>query len=151
MGAVPAACQLIANQLAEVENELKELQNDLLDAVGGGNAAIVMAIKTKTKERDRVKKQLDDCIIQNQTPPVTPPAPASTYTYTMVVFGDSIAWGQGLAENEKHSTRLAKYIESRYTNRLSVVKRVYAHSGAKIGYQFTAETMHIKTSLDPVM
>ncbi|HZD81489.1 MAG TPA: GDSL-type esterase/lipase family protein, partial [Nitrososphaeraceae archaeon] len=56
----------------------------------------------------------------------------------MVVFGDSIAWGQGLAENEKYSTRLAKFIETRFGNRVSVLKKVYAHSGAKIGYRLDA-------------
>ncbi len=144
MGAVPAACQPIANKLEGVENELKELQDDLLDAVGAAKATIARAIQTKTKERDQVKKQLDDCIIQNQASPVTPPAPASTYTYTMVVFGDSIAWGQGLAENEKYSTRLAKYIEGRYGNRLAVVKKVYAHSGAKIGYLLDTDDITYK-------
>jgi GDSL-like Lipase/Acylhydrolase family len=141
MGVTPAACQPIANQLEGIENELKELSDELLGAVGGAKAALARAIQAKTKERDKVKKQLDDCIVQNQPSPVTPPpvtpsppAPVSQYTYRMVVFGDSIAWGQGLAENEKYSTRLAKYIESRYSNRLSVLKKVYAHSGAKIGY-----------------
>jgi hypothetical protein len=50
--------------------------------------------------------------------------------YKIVVFGDSIAWGQGLAESEKYSTLVADQIEQR--RGVDVQKKVNAHSGGTI-------------------
>lgn len=52
-------------------------------------------------------------------------------TYFIVVFGNSVAWGQGLKEDRKYYSKVAESIKER-TN-LSVIKEVYAHSGAIIG------------------
>ena len=58
-------------------------------------------------------------------------------TFRMVVFGDSIAWGQGLREEEKFSSLVANDIERLLGNRVAVDKKVYAHSGAVIGYHLS--------------
>ena len=57
--------------------------------------------------------------------------------YKIVVFGDSIAWGQGLAEEEKYSTLVASSIAKRLN--VTVQKKVFAHSGATINYDLLSE------------
>jgi hypothetical protein len=56
-------------------------------------------------------------------------------TFVLAVFGDSIAWGQGLREEEKYHALVAKDIANRLsTNNVNVFDRnVKAHSGAIIG------------------
>lgn len=51
-------------------------------------------------------------------------------TFVMVVFGDSVQWGQGLREDLKFHSLVENYIKSKGR---SVYKKVYAHSGATIG------------------
>jgi hypothetical protein len=63
---LPIACQPIAKQLQVIENELKKLQLSLAGAAGAQKAAIVEAIQEKTQERDQVKKQFDNCLIQHK-------------------------------------------------------------------------------------
>jgi len=53
-------------------------------------------------------------------------------TYLMLVFGDSIQWGQGLREEEKFHTLIENEIRNVKSN-MSVYKLVFAHSGATIG------------------
>jgi len=48
------------------------------------------------------------------------------------VIGDSIQWGQGLLEQDKFSSLVAKQIESVYGVSMSLTPR-YAHSGAALG------------------
>ncbi|MBI3557921.1 MAG: SGNH/GDSL hydrolase family protein [Deltaproteobacteria bacterium] len=53
-------------------------------------------------------------------------------TFNLIVLGDSIAWGQGLQENEKYSTLVARALSAKMGN-IGVYKEVVAHSGAIIG------------------
>ena len=54
----------------------------------------------------------------------------STSEFKLVVFGDSVTWGQGLAPPEKYSTLVAKSIEEKLN--VKVITKIYAHSGATI-------------------
>jgi beta-glucosidase/6-phospho-beta-glucosidase/beta-galactosidase/lysophospholipase L1-like esterase len=53
-------------------------------------------------------------------------------TYRMLVFGDSVLWGQGLQENQKIHTLVASMIRTREGN-IGVYADNLAHSGATIG------------------
>lgn len=53
-------------------------------------------------------------------------------TYQMIVFGDSIQWGQGLSEAEKFHSIVAESIQENLDD-IGFYKKVYAHSGAIIG------------------
>jgi lysophospholipase L1-like esterase len=61
----------------------------------------------------------------------------STPEYKIVVFGDSIAWGQGLAEHEKYHTIVANSISQRLS--VEPKKKIFAHSGATINYDSLTE------------
>jgi hypothetical protein len=50
----------------------------------------------------------------------------------MVVFGDSVAWGQGLLEQQKFHTIVGNEIKARYPS-ITINKQNYAHTGADIG------------------
>lgn len=62
--------------------------------------------------------------------------------YYILVIGDSVAWGQGLEENQKYYAIVEKYIKAR-SNNMDVHKAILAHSGATIGIDDDAK----KTSL----
>jgi lysophospholipase L1-like esterase len=53
-------------------------------------------------------------------------------TFKMVVFGDSIAWGQGLQEHLKFHSLVEQHIREQRSE-IGVYKAVRAHSGATIG------------------
>ena len=53
-------------------------------------------------------------------------------TFLMLVCGDSIAWGQGLHENEKFHSLVEQTVRSRHGD-IGVYKTVLSHSGATIG------------------
>ncbi len=57
---------------------------------------------------------------------------ASAEPFRMAVIGDSVMWGQGLAEQDKIHTKALGYIASGLNGR-PVEKQVAAHSGAIIG------------------
>lgn len=57
---------------------------------------------------------------------------ASAEPFRMAVIGDSVMWGQGLAEPDKIHTKVLGYIASGLNGR-PVEKQVAAHSGAIIG------------------
>jgi len=57
---------------------------------------------------------------------------ASAEPFRMAVIGDSVMWGQGLAEQDKIHTKVLGYIASGLNGR-PVEKQVAAHSGAIIG------------------
>ncbi len=50
--------------------------------------------------------------------------------YEMIVLGDSILWGQGLAEEQKSSTLVQRWLAEKLSR--PVRKRVYARSGATV-------------------
>lgn len=50
--------------------------------------------------------------------------------FEMIVLGDSIVWGQGLAEEQKSSSLVQKWLADTLSR--PVRKRVYAHSGATV-------------------
>ena len=52
-------------------------------------------------------------------------------THRIVVLGDSVAWGQGLAPAQKFANRVASAVSA--TTRLGVYTDVLAHSGAILG------------------
>jgi len=54
-------------------------------------------------------------------------------TYRMVVFGDSISWGQGLLQGDKYSQMVADHIQGKLTGIGVYNDDVSAHSGATIG------------------
>lgn len=54
--------------------------------------------------------------------------------FRMVVFGDSVPWGQGLLPAHKYHTALAQKLSATY----AVSTEVFAHSGATIGVGATA-------------
>ncbi|TAN64162.1 hypothetical protein EPN18_00590 [bacterium] len=58
-------------------------------------------------------------------------------TYRMLVFGDSIAWGQGLEESQKFYDRVLNAVTARVGN-IGVYRDVMAHSGAILGIGNTA-------------
>jgi hypothetical protein len=55
----------------------------------------------------------------------------------MVVFGDSVAWGQGLLEQQKFHSLVENKIKGMYPP-VIINKQVYAHSGARIGGSVSA-------------
>ena len=57
---------------------------------------------------------------------------AAAEPFRMAVIGDSVMWGQGLAEQDKIHTKVLSYIASGLNGR-PVEKQVAAHSGAIIG------------------
>ena len=57
---------------------------------------------------------------------------ASAEPFRMAVIGDSVMWGQGLAEQDKIHTKVLSYIANGLNGR-PVEKQVAAHSGAIIG------------------
>lgn len=57
---------------------------------------------------------------------------AGTSPYHMAIFGDSIAWGQGLRDEQKYSTLVQNWLAQRLSGQ-NVVKWTFAHSGAVIG------------------
>ena len=54
-------------------------------------------------------------------------------TYRMVVFGDSIAWGQGLLPGDKYSYLVARHLQRNLGDIGVYNEDLAAHSGAKIG------------------
>src|SRR5918996_1395595 len=62
----------------------------------------------------------------------------ATQDYKIVVFGDSIAWGQGLAQEEKYYNLVANSILQRLNVHVGPPK-VFAHSGATINYNLLTE------------
>ena len=52
--------------------------------------------------------------------------------FHMLVIGDSIMWGQGLSDENKFTTKVQRWLEPRLVGNRSVVRHVYAHSGATI-------------------
>jgi hypothetical protein len=51
----------------------------------------------------------------------------------MVALGDSIMWGQGLADAQKFQTKVANWIQTTHPDRRPVQRWNFAHSGATIG------------------
>lgn len=100
MEAIPVPCQPIADQLRELESDIKELQDSLAEAIGNAKSAIVRAIEAKTRQRDTVNKQLHDCILQNQPLPVPPPAPP-THTVSLRVATFNLWMSTRLQDDDK--------------------------------------------------
>ena len=70
----------------------------------------------------------------------------ATQDYKIVVFGDSIAWGQGLAEEEKYYTLVANSISQKLNVHVPSPK-VLAHSGATVNdEQLTEEENKYRTN-----
>jgi IPT/TIG domain len=79
-----------------------------------GESLTVVAVQADGKTTDEVHMTLD--------------------TYRIVVFGDSVAWGQGLTGPDKWSSLVATEMRSRLGVRKGVYNEdVAAHSGATIG------------------
>ncbi|WP_026565012.1 SGNH/GDSL hydrolase family protein [Bacillus sp. UNC41MFS5] len=53
-------------------------------------------------------------------------------TFHMLVIGDSVSWGQGLPEHEKHYSLVGNAVKARNGN-IGYYTQVLAHSGATIG------------------
>jgi hypothetical protein len=53
--------------------------------------------------------------------------------FNIVAFGDSVMWGQGLTEQQKFHTIVAKHLQEKFEGEYRVQKIVKAHSGAVIG------------------
>ena len=51
----------------------------------------------------------------------------------MVALGDSVMWGQGLADSQKFQTKIANWIQTTNPERRPVQRFNFAHSGATIG------------------
>ncbi len=60
------------------------------------------------------------------------PIPLVLATYRIVVFGDSVAWGQGLAREQKMQYFVEQHIRGR-RNDIGIYTDVLAHSGATLG------------------
>ena len=58
-------------------------------------------------------------------------APSTLEPFRMAVVGDSVAWGQALAEHNKYHTRVQNYLAQRLNGR-PIETQVVAHSGAVI-------------------
>src|SRR5262245_59192150 len=58
--------------------------------------------------------------------------PPGAQSIRMVILGDSIMWGQGLLEKDKHHALVADMLRSCHDG-LSVSRIVFAHSAAHIG------------------
>jgi hypothetical protein len=52
--------------------------------------------------------------------------------YYMVITGDSVAWGQGLFEQDKYYSIIEQFLIQKYPGS-TVMKKILAHSGATIG------------------
>ncbi|MDQ3927795.1 MAG: hypothetical protein M3328_01480 [Chloroflexota bacterium] len=68
---IPSACNGLSTQLSTLQQELKELQDDLAVAATGQKGAINLAIHKKLAEISQVQKKLADCVKQN-TPGLLP-------------------------------------------------------------------------------
>jgi hypothetical protein len=68
-------------------------------------------------------------------------------TFRMLVFGDSVVWGGGLFESQKHYSLAGDYITNKLGG-IKVYKTVKAHHGAKIGVGDTTqkEALHGEVS-----
>ena len=51
----------------------------------------------------------------------------------MVALGDSVMWGQGLADGQKFQAKIAQWIQTTHPDRRRVQRWNFAHSGATIG------------------
>lgn len=60
------------------------------------------------------------------------PSAGATPIY-MVALGDSVMWGQGLADAQKFQTKIANWIQTTHPDRRPVQRWNFAHSGATIG------------------
>ena len=61
----------------------------------------------------------------------------------MVALGDSIMWGQGLADSQKFQTKVANWIQATHPDRRQVQRWNFAHSGATIGGLGGLDAHHI--------
>jgi hypothetical protein len=61
---------------------------------------------------------------------ILPPNGQKDQAFHMVVIGDSIAWGNGLKENDKYYYQVANWLQKSLNKPVDVT--VYAHSGASI-------------------
>ena len=52
--------------------------------------------------------------------------------YYLLVLGDSVAWGQGLLEEDKYYSKIEQFLLQKYQG-ISIMKKNLAHSGATIG------------------
>jgi lysophospholipase L1-like esterase len=64
---------------------------------------------------------------------VTAPLPIVLDAYRILVFGDSIAWGTGLQEQEKFHSLVESHLRSQQPGNRLVSKSVAAHTGARLG------------------
>ena len=64
---IPTACQSIANNLKELQGELKDAQQELASAVGSEKAVLATAIKNLNTKITQQQKLLDKCIQQHPT------------------------------------------------------------------------------------
>ena len=53
-------------------------------------------------------------------------------TFRMLVVGDSVAWGQGLSEEQKYYTKVERWLAGQLSGGPTIDLKVYAHSGAII-------------------
>jgi lysophospholipase L1-like esterase len=53
--------------------------------------------------------------------------------FHMLFLGDSVVWGQGLADEHKFSTKLVNWVNQWHGATMTAVKTEFAHSGAVIG------------------
>ncbi len=60
-------------------------------------------------------------------------------TYRIAVLGDSVAWGQGLREDNRTSTLVARSLDERWAGSRGVYVDSRAHSGAPIGVRIAEE------------
>ena len=66
-------------------------------------------------------------------PLLSGPRAAGAAPIYMVALGDSVMWGQGLADTQKFQTKVANWIQATNPERRPVQRWNFAHSGATIG------------------
>jgi hypothetical protein len=111
------------------------MQGDGNLVIYGPRAVVIWNSQTHGNPGSRLIMQNDGNSViyrPNNVPIWNTKTTAPVRTYNLVVFGDSIMWGQGLKESHKFHTLVQNEIQKIYDNTV-VKKEMFAHSGAIIG------------------
>jgi hypothetical protein len=85
MMAIPDACQPIADEIAGLEAERRDLQAELQQAPTGQKAFLVRQIKAINSQIAVLSDQLADCLRDTPPPPLPPPPLDATFRGTATI------------------------------------------------------------------
>src|SRR5829696_4777957 len=82
---IPAQCQDIADSIAEMEQERRDLQAELQQAATGQKAFLASQIKALTRRIAAANDQLTDCLQRIPQPPPPPPPLEAVFSGTATI------------------------------------------------------------------